>query len=288
VKLKYKAIDKLKNQSILVERMDEPNLDGNWHFHEEFELIYNIKGEGIRVVGDNLSNFKETELVLVGSSLPHLWKNEEGQGDLEPVDVVIVKFGCQFSGQDIFSIPEFAGILDLLKVSQRGAMFKWKTIMKVHPLMVEMATMEGAGKIITLLKVLQILSECDSYKLLSSPDFTLPTLATEENRLSKIINYISNNFTRQVNLDDISKEAAMTTNSLCRFFKNRTNKTIFQFINEFRIGKACQLLINGNLSISQICFDTGFNSLTSFNRVFKDFKKVTPREYKKKYEVLNT
>lgn len=286
MKLKYKTVDKLRNQSMFAKRENIPNLDNNWHFHEEFELIYTIKGNGVRVVGDSLSHFKNTELVLVGSGLPHLWINEDVEEDDGVVDVVIVKFTEKLSGKELFTIPEFSGIYRMLKESNRGILFCKEDIGKVHDLLIDITKYQGAQRIINLLSILQLLSESDDCSLLASLEFSLQSSSTDDDRLGKIINYISHNFTEQITLDDISKETAMTTNSLCRFFKSRTNKTVFQFINEFRLGKACQMLINGNHSVSEICFFSGFNSLTSFNRVFKSIKGVSPTEYKKKYKML--
>lgn len=287
MKLRYKSAEKDSNQSFYLKRQNDPVLDSNWHYHEEFELIYIIRGEGIRIVGDNLSNFGPGQLVLVGPWLPHLWKNSEDHDRDENVDVIVIKFSRLIGGQDIFSLPEFAGIHHLLYLSQRGLIFGTETIHQLHDRLLAMTTSDSADRIINLLQVLKLMSECKDFKAITSPEFNLSASVSGENRLSGIINYISDNFTEQISLDQLAKEAAMTPSSLSRFFKNRTNKTIFQFINEFRTGKACQMLIAGNLSITQICFNSGFNSLSSFNRVFKNYKKVTPREYKERYMVLN-
>jgi AraC-like DNA-binding protein len=287
LKLRYKSADKDSNQSFYLKRQHDPVLDSNWHYHEEFELIYIIRGEGIRIVGDNLSSFRPGQLVLVGPWLPHLWKDSDDHIGDESVDVIVIKFSRLFAGQDIFSIPEFEGIYHLLHQSQRGLIYGKETIHQVHDLLLEMTIADGADKLIILLQVLKLLSECKDFKALASPEFSLPTSVSGENRLSRIINYISDNFTKQLSLQELAIEAAMTPSSLSRFFKNSTNKTIFQFINEFRIGKACQMLIAGNHTITQICFNSGFNSLSSFNRVFKDYKKVTPKAYKERYLVLS-
>lgn len=287
MKLKYKSADKDYNESFYLKREQKPYYDGNWHYHEEYELIYILKGEGVRIVGDNLSNFRPIQLVLVGPWLPHLWKNVESDTRDETVDIIVIKFTSLIGGQGIFLIPEFGLISDLLNQSQRGLTFSMETIHRVHVLLLAMTTSDGPNKIINLLQVLKILSESKDTKTLTSNEFTLPTSFSNKTRLKKIINYISDNFTEQISLEELAREASMTPSSLCRFFKNRTNKTIFQFINEFRIGKACQMLISGTMSIKEICFKSGFNSLTSFNRIFKEYKRITPKEYNLKYRVLN-
>jgi AraC-like DNA-binding protein len=223
----------------------------------------------------------------VGSFVPHLWKNIEISPDNQEVDIVVIKFNRIIGGQDIFSIPEFQEISELLKKSYRGLLFGKITIKKLHALLIEISTTEGPDKIIKLLQILKLLSEAQDVDNIASSGYIPPQYPTGDNRLNKIIDYISNNFTQQINLIDLANIVAMTPSSLCRYFKNKTNKTIFQFINEFRIGKACQMLICGDQSIIEICYNSGFNSLTSFNRDFREYKKVTPRKYKENYRTLH-
>lgn len=286
MELKYKSAEKDYGQSFYFRRELIPYLEGNWHYHEDYEILYIIRGEGVRIVGDNLSNFGSPQLALIGPWLPHLWKNVESQNEEISTDIIVIKFNRLISGQDIFSIPEFEGIADLLKKSQQGLLWGPDTISRADKLLKKIPECNAPDRIITFFNVLNLLSESDDFDRLSSAEFTLPTTVAGETRLSRIINYISEHFTSEISLDELATVSAMTISSLCRFFKNRTNKTISQFVNEFRVGKACQMIISGNLSISEICFQSGFNSLTTFNRVFKQMKKVTPREYKEKYRIL--
>ena len=135
---------------------------------------------------------------------------------------------------------------------------------------------------------MQLLSEENNYQYLASENFSSKLSVKGEDRTQKVIDYISNNYTKDISLDDLAEVAFMTTNSFCRFFKSRTGKTAFQFIREFRINKACQMLINGEKSIADICYDTGFNSFSSFNRIFKNLKNISASEYKSKYMSLNS
>lgn len=289
MELRYKSTNKGLTDSFHVRRENIPYHDGNWHYHEEFELIYIIEGHGIRIVGDNMLDFQSPQLALMGQWLPHLWKNVESESGEGLVDIIVVKFNPKFNGHDIFSIPEFNQISELLKQTSHGLLFGKSTINKVHKKLIRLPECTGAERFIKLFQILEILSCANDLELLSSPEFTLPvTTVSGENRLKRIINYISNNFTREISLEELARESALTPTSLCRFFKNNTNKTIFNFINEFRVGKACQLLIAGNKSITEICFLSGFNSINTFNRVFKEFKNVTPREFKNNYLILNS
>jgi len=287
MKLKYKTEDKDLNQSFYARRESIPYLEGNWHYHEEFELIYIIHGEGIRIVGDNMSHFIHPQLALVGPWLPHLWKNEKESLYENGVDIVVIKFNRLFQGQDIFTIPEFNNIADLLTKSKQGLLFGNEVINDVQHFIFELIKSKDADRLINLIQILKILGQTSNYTKLSSSTFISSSTEKGDDRLSRIINYISDNYMHEIGLEELSGQVGMTPSSLCRFFKSRTNKTIFGFINDFRIRKACRMLISKDLSVTEICFESGFNSLTTFNRVFKKQNKITPSEYQKRYIKLH-
>lgn len=280
MKLIYKKEEIEPVNSFYVKRVKEPVLDINWHFHEEYEIIYIIKGNGVRLVGDNISNFQSGELVLVGPNMPHLWRTTK---NISSVDRIIIKFGYSPNGIDLFDLPEFSSIEALLKNSITGISFKPVVVRKVHHHFLEIAEVTGAQKWIHLLQILSILSNNSDYERLSSPFVNASAQNMGEVRLSKIITYISENFNQEIPLDKIADIASMTVQSFCRYFKKRTNKTFIQFLNEYRIGKACVLLIENKIPIGQIWSELGFNSSTNFNRVFKRLYGCTPMDFRKKY-----
>jgi AraC-like DNA-binding protein len=287
MKLKYKQIENDSLSSIYTRRINQPYLGSHWHFHKEFELIFILKGQGMKIVGDHISNFTEGELVLVGEWLPHLWRNDPGiEGDND-VDYIVVKFSKDFNGVNIFSLPELNNIRQLLLRSHRGISFSLNRKDLIKEEILHLSTSYSSEKLIEFLKILEKLSKEDQYELLCSPGYSLPFQVLGENRLQKVINYIFDNYAVNLTLEDISEIAIMTPTAFCRFFKMRTNKTFSHFLNEVRVSKACQLLINNNISIKQICFDVGFNSLTNFNRTFRSFKGVAPTIFRKKYQILH-
>jgi len=280
MELIYKKDTKEPVSSFYVKRVNEPVLDINWHFHEEFELIYIHQGNGVRLVGDNLSNFHSGELVLVGPNIPHLWRTTK---NISNVDRIIIKFDELPGGIRLFSLPEFEKIQGLLGKSETGISFGQETREKVQGHIMALSSAEGIQKWTRLLAILEILSGSSDIELLSSPYMKISPQKLEENRLSKVISYISENYYKDINLEIMADLASMTVPSFCRFFKRRTNKTFVQFLNEYRIGKACVLLIENILPVTAICYELGFNSTTNFNKVFKKMYACTPMEYRKKY-----
>lgn len=283
MKLQFKSSEQDSLSSIYAKRLHRPHMGGDWHFHEEFELIYFLKGHGMRIVGDHISHFQKGELVLVGQWLPHLWRNDEGNSEGDATDFIVVKFTRMFGDVDLFSMPELLHIKALLKEANQGILFPKKTRKLVHDDLLKLTTAESSQKLILLLSILRRLVRSTDYQTLSGPNFAIQKDVAGENRLQKVINYISAHFTQNISLDDISKIAVMTPPAFCRFFKTRTHKTFSTFLNEVRISKACQLLIDGEAPIKQICYDVGFSSLTNFNRTFKSFKGIAPSNYRDSY-----
>ncbi|NJB85950.1 AraC-like DNA-binding protein [Lewinella marina] len=287
MKLQYKTTDSDPLSSISVRRIQQPYIGQNWHFHEEYELIYFLEGQGMRIVGDHMSNFKAGELVLVGQWLPHLWRNDDLNTGGLSADFIVVKFKSQLKGIDLFALPELSTMKMLLHRSANGMLFSTSCLPAIHPLMLQLAGAGSVDRIVHFLRIMDVLSRQTDYEFLASHDFTLPTEVTKESRLQSVINYIFERYTQEITLDDISDVACLTPPAFCRFFKNRTNKTFFHFLNEFRINKACQLLIGNERQIKEICFDVGFQSLTNFNRIFRKAKGITPSQYRSRYRKMH-
>ncbi len=286
MKLQYKPIEKNTLDSIYIKRADQPYRGLNWHFHREYELIYFLKGQGMRIVGDHISHFSKGELVLVGEWLPHLWRNDADQPSDSPADYIVIKFQKDFDGFNLFSIPELSKINQLLVNSRRGLFFSKKVLPEIHDLILHLSTSKSTEKFISFFRLLHILSQTKDCWPLAGTDFVLPNQANKENRLQKVINYFFINHTQPITLEEIAGIAFMTPPAFCRFFKNSTNKTFFQFLNEFRVNKSCQMLIHGDKNIKQICYEVGFNSLTNFNRAFKSIKGQSPTEYRTAHKNL--
>ena len=284
MKLKYSLHNKNEQKSFYAKRINTPYRGDDWHYHDEFELYFPMSGSGVRIVGDSMEYYGSNELVFCGSNLPHLFKTNLEDNDH---DRVVVKFSKSLISQIIDNVPEFIKIKQLLIKSSRGILFPVSKSYSLFSDFISLSEAVGAERIIQLLNILNKISSIQNFRLLTSDSYKNISEGRNDERLQKVINFITENFYREISLRELAEISYMTTNSFCRYFKERTNKTAFEFIREFRISQACQMIINSNKTISQICDDTGFNSFSSFNRVFKSVKGITASEFKYMYQEIN-
>lgn len=282
MKLVVKNSEKPLNKKIFIENREVPCLDASWHYHLEYELLYISKSSGIRFVGDSVSPFLPGDLVLVGPYLPHLWRNDASyyiENKDQFVKTIVTKFRKDFIGENTFDSPEFIEISKMLDESKYGVVFGGKTSSKMHDELIDIVNLKPVEQSIKLLDLLHRLSIAKDKKLLSSSDMRQFT-SDNSQRIDNVIKYISDNYASYIGLNDVADVACMTTNSFCRFFKRMTNKSFTQFLNEVRIKNASRLLIQGDMPVSEVCYVVGYNSITNFNKQFKQIMGSTPNSYR--------
>jgi len=263
-----------------------PDINNRWHYHPEVELIYFKNGSGTQFIGDSISPFLTGDVVLVGANLPHFWQFDNsyfsGQEDIS-ADINVVHFNESFWGESFLALPENQVIKALLEKSKHGIQIRQKSGASIGCLIENIINTDGPRRIALLIETLTSIYECQEYSLLSSIGFRNDFNASEKDRINKIYNYMIENFKKQISLKEIAAIGNISPNSFCKFFKSRSRKTYTQFIREIRIGHACKLLIDNNLNIKEICYESGFNNFSSFHKHFKLIKGKTPLEYQKNF-----
>lgn len=285
MKLVLKDTVRSADSCFVVKEQTVPCLDQSWHFHSEFELILITRSSGIRFVGDSVSRFLPGDLVLVGPNLPHLWRNNPSyyaEDSEKSVSTFVIKFHPDFLGAEFFSLTEFATIQALLKKAIFGIHFGIETSKKFKKQILLLVNLNGADRVIQLLYMLNELSKCKDYILLSQSDMR-QSVKDKKNRWTTVIKYMSDNYANDITLSEMADIACMTTNSFCRFFKNMTNKSFTNFLNEIRINNATRLLLQNELNISDVSYKVGYKSITNFHRQFKNIMSITPSEYKRRH-----
>lgn len=271
-------------------KVDEPFFFPSWHFHPEFEIMLVLQGTGMRFVGDSMERFQPGDLAFFGQDIPHFYRSDEEyyqKTSLHNSQAIVLYFREDFF-ETIWNMPDISHFKKLISSSRRGVKFtgevKEKLIAQIKKLDDQK---DSLSKVIDLLTILQTMAEAKSYQVLSSRGFTHNLDEDDCNRMNSVYQYIINSYAGNPSLEEVSRVAYMSTTAFCRYFKSRTNKTYTQFLNEIKIGNACKLLIENNISISQVCFEIGFNNFTHFNSQFKRIIGITPTQYRQKHSGFN-
>ena len=249
-----------------------------WHFHPELELVYVDKGQGKRHIGNHLSYFHNSQLLLIGANLPH-----HGFSDrlTSRGSETIIQFTPEFLGERFFELPETKYINGLFERAKKGVLFKPKIRKTVGPKIIKTVNSSGFERILLFLEILMDLAISKEYTLLNVEGFAFETTLQDSTRIDTIYKHINQNYERQIPLEEISDIANMTVPSFCRYFKRSTGKTFTRFVNEYRIVQARRMLTETTGSITDICFECGFNNFSHFNKQFKEFTGKSASQYRK-------
>lgn len=265
----------------------KPRFDTIWHYHPELELHLTVRGEGVRFIGDNISNFSSGELTLLGENLPHTFRCKDeyfAPNSTLEVEAVVIHFLPDCLGKDILNLPEAYLIPKLLEKAKQGMIINGAAKDRLKELMFSAIDASGLDKIIVMLSILKTLAETEDYKTIVTGQHTLnKSTESDSIRLNKVYNYTLTHYKKEISLDEISEISNLSVTSFCRYFKLMTKKTYYDFLIEIRISHACRALIEDKLPTEVICFDCGFNNVSNFYRHFKKVTGLTPLDYKRQY-----
>lgn len=249
-----------------------------WHFHPEYEIVYVSNGVGKRHIGDHISYFEGGDLIFLGPNIPHFSFTEDLR---EAHQEIVVQMREDFLGSNFLSLPELSQVKRLFHRAQQGITFSGETKHRIGKRLHELVRKEPFERLMGLLAILQELAVSADYQLLNANGYTFEVNAQDRERMETVYGLVRDHFQRHITLEEVSGSINMTEPAFCRYFKRLTHRTFTQFVNEFRIAHACQLLNDESMSIAEICFESGFNNLSHFNKQFKQTTGNSPREYRK-------
>lgn len=258
---------------------DYKNFTYPWHFHSQYELMYVDEGEGYCVIGDNILNYSGKTLFFFGPDLPHwMQNNDEYYTEECPLRTkgVIVQFEKDFMQYSFSNYVQFAQLRELLALTHRGIRFPLEEYPEVQQLLRRMPDSQGIEQFVVLLQLFNELSGIQGIELGASPNYETTLGNFKGSKLDKIIAYINRHYVRDIPLEEVASFAAMNPASFCRFFKYKTGKTFKEYVIEMRVGYACKLLAAEHQTVAQICFRSGFDSLSHFNRCFRKVTGCSP------------
>ena len=278
-----KSIENL-NQSYLVKTLKEPFFDPNWHFHPHYQLFTVIKGTGTRFIGDDIRHFNVGDTVFLAPNMPHLWRSDREYFEKDSqlmTEGIVVYFKEDFLGSEFFEKSEMYDIKTLLKKSERGLDLTGQLKEELVEDLKNLPVVNGFQGIIKILSILDKLSKSTDYQYIASTTYSNTHKISETERMRLVHEYVLKHFKENINLSTVASLSNMTDAAFCRYFKSRTNKTFSDFVKEIRIGNACKMLQDENKSISQTCYESGYNTVSNFNNQFKSLKGISPKQYQK-------
>ena len=286
MKLMHEQIDFPLQTAVKVKWQKKPHFTYPWHFHSEYEIIYVIEGSGKSFVANNIERFQSGDIAILGSNLPHFWRSDEKyhvENSTEKINYIVIQFSNKLLNESLSKFVEFQVISDLLERSARGIRFAEPFREKAGKKIIKIAKSKGFRQLILLLELLQDFGKTGQYHFLASETYNEQEQNFSNDRMTKVLHYINTSYQKKIELEKVAGIANLHPSAFCRFFKEKSGKSFSQFVNDMRINYACRLIIEGEYTISQVCFESGFNNLSNFNRLFKRQTGYTPTGYYEAY-----
>lgn len=261
-----------------------PNLNElfYWHFHPEYEIVYVEAATGIRHVGDHISKYETSDLVFIGPHIPHL---NFDYGVKTECEQVIVQMRDGFLGASFFELPELKNIKALFEQARTGIAFYGKTKMLVGERLKQLPTLPHFEQLLMLLQIFQTLATSPEQIPLQSRPITNASLLKEQQRMHRIYHFIERHYQERINVHDVAELTHLTTAAFCRYFKKSTHLTFTDFLAQYRVQQAKKLLLNQK-SVTDACYESGFENLSYFNKTFKKLTGENPSLFKKRHVIL--
>lgn len=278
----YFQIPRTSGETVRVQYEEQSHFYDNLHFHPEVQIMVIRESSGTRFVGDSIGGFKSGNVFLLGSNLPHVFRNDKKHYNPESglkAKNTSVFFDIEAFGEKFLSLPEVYSIQKLLLNSKRGIRVKGDIKRRVAAMVQELLPLQGFDKLIQVFAILNVLATSKELELLSSVGFDGPQKDSDTKKINDVFTYIMNNLSEEIKLQEAANIASMSVNAFCRYFKQHTRKTFSRFLNEIRVGHACRLLIEDKWNIREVAFECGYDNISYFNRHFKDIIGYTPSEY---------
>lgn len=270
---------------------DLPHFIVPWHYHPEIEIMYILEGTGTRFVGDHIDRYQVGDVCMVGPQLPHEWRNDDEffkQGAGLKASCLCLFFLKDIFDGNLIRLPEMNNIRQLIERSRRGIKFTGLSRQQIGEYIRQSVDLAGAERIVRFISLLEMMATTEEYELLASVGFTESVNSSDFDRFDKVYQYMMKNFRQPIKLEEVASLVGLTPNAFCRYFRERTQKTFVQYLNDIRIGHAKKLLIEGRMKISTLSMEAGFNNLSNFIELFKRSAHMSPSEYQKKFGVKNS
>ncbi len=278
-----------KNHPFWISIFEEVKLRYPFHYHmDAYELTLTLGSSGIRLAGDSINAFEKEDLVLTAPGIPHCWLNNfnDNEEDGEKIMVVVIHFNKHLFSRELLDRKELIPVKELLENAGRGIAFIDPVRSAIKEKILSLNIEQDFSTYIDLYSIFDVLSGTRDYELLSSPGYSYTGRKDEKDKFEKVFDYIFRHFREAIRINEVACLANMNDSAFSHYFKKRTSKSYTDFLNELRLNYAAGQLTHTHQKVADICFDSGFNNLSNFNRVFKKWKNITPNQWRKRTQPI--
>lgn len=279
------VVDVLQHESFKVWAHGYPYRTVRWHFHPEYEIQLITETSGQYFVGDYVGRFNPGNLVFMAPNLPHNWVSEIPEGGSVERRNLILQFSSQFLFERVMAFPEFRHLHVLVSESKRGVVFSEETAQAAKTMMEALLGAKGARRIVLFLSLLDLLGQDTMRKKLASRRFSSEPSSYMSSSINQVLTYIDQNLSGDLCETDVADFARQSVTNFSRYFKKHTGMSFIQHVNSLRIHRSCELLVDTALSVTEICFQVGYNNVSNFNRHFLQQKGVPPSRFRALHQI---
>ena len=278
-------LPKEKDHSFVVKFFDYNYYPTPWHYHPEYEIVMVTERTGKRFIGDHISDFHPGNLAFIGPNIPHTYRNDDKYYEEDSTlraKSVVIHFTEASLGNDFLELPEARSLHNLFVQSLHGLDIFGETYKKINSKLYDIVCLSGLKRWLCLIDILQDLSESKNLVPITKTTH-IGYNEKESKRLCNVFEWVTTNFEKDIKLSEAAQIAQMNENAFSRFFSLRTRKTFSGFVQELRLQKAAKLLVEDDMTITEVCYECGYNNVSNFNRQFLNHYQMNPMKYRKTF-----
>jgi AraC-like DNA-binding protein len=278
-------LPKEKDDSFVVKYFDYNFYPTPWHYHPEYEIVMVTESTGKRFIGDHISDFGPGNLAFLGPNIPHTYRNDDKyyvEGSKLRAKSIVIHFTEASLGNDFLDLPEARLLHKLFDRSLYGLDIRGATHQRISKKLFDIVSFSGLKRWLCLVDILSDLAESKNLAAITKTTH-IGYNEKESKRLCNVFDWVTTNFEKEIKLSEAAEVAQMNEHAFSRFFSMRTRKTFSGFVQELRLQKAAKLLVENDMTITQVCYECGYNNVSNFNRQFLNHYEMNPMKYRKTF-----
>ncbi|WP_195662294.1 AraC family transcriptional regulator [Bacteroides congonensis] len=275
-------LPEVENHSFFfIDQRIETSIEAKLHQHDAWELYYVVHGYGTRMSGDTLQPFAAGDVALIPPSMFHRWEYSPDSADDDGcVRYLMVAFSHSLVERCMAVFPELRNRLTNIIFPTNALKFGTGSSQTIRRILSRMNDMDELGRLCEMFRLLPVIFTSSDHTLAGKP----MSIERDVRRMQQICTYVMAHYIHTISLDDIAAEIGMNRSAFCSYFKRCKGMTFSQYVTQYRLNTACELLKHSQKQVSEICFTVGFNDLPHFVRVFTNTLGISPSKYRKQFQ----